>query len=191
MNRFLTLLVATLAFGTLALASSLPANGSVTVTNDQGTVVGTGNIVNGTLSLTLQPGASGFVSLTVTNTTTNETETYQAMVKNGTTVTVIDGTQFKDLNSFAKDGGVESVDVTESSDLQQPGTNDSSASNDSSSQNESSASGSSSSQNETESSSNDSQTGVGTSMESQESRGSTPDTSSNDSSQSGSSSTDD
>lgn len=114
MKRLLTLIVLVLAFGTLALASSLPANGSVTVTNDQGAVVGTGTIVNGTLSLSLDQGTNGFVTLTVTNSTTNETETFQAMVKNGTAVTVVDGSQFKDLKSFAKDGGVDSVDVTES-----------------------------------------------------------------------------
>jgi hypothetical protein len=116
MKRFLTLLVALLAFGTLAFATSLPANGSVTVTNDQGQVVGSGSIVNGQLKLNLDTNTSGFVTITITNTATNESETYQAMVKNGTVVTVVDGSQFKNLKSFAKDGGVDSVDVTETPD---------------------------------------------------------------------------
>lgn len=113
MKRTLTLLFALLALGTIALAASLPSSGTVTVTNDSGTQVGTGTISNGHLSLSLDSGTSGFVTITVTDGSGN-TQSYDAMVKAGGTVTVVAGNQFTDLPDFAKSGGVDSVDVTES-----------------------------------------------------------------------------
>lgn len=115
MKRTLTLLFTLLALGTFALAASLPSSGTVTVKNDAGTQVGTGTIANGHLSLSLDSGTSGFVTITVTDANGN-TQSYEAMVKAGGTVTVVDGNQFSNLPDFANSGGVGSVDVTESTD---------------------------------------------------------------------------
>ncbi len=115
MKRTLTLLFALLALGTIALAASLPNSGTVTVKNDSGTQVGTGTISNGQLSLSLDTGTSGFVTITVTD-AKGSTQTFEAMVKAGGKVTVVDGSQFSNLPDFAKSGGVDSVDVTENSD---------------------------------------------------------------------------
>jgi|GEM_PF-5000863 len=113
MKRTLTLLFALLALGTIALAASLPSSGTVTVTNDSGTQVGTGTISNGHLSLSLDSGTSGFVTITVTDGSGNS-QSYDAMVKAGGTVTIVAGNQFTNLPDFAKSGGMDSVDVTES-----------------------------------------------------------------------------
>jgi hypothetical protein len=119
MKRTLILLFALLALGTFALAASLPSSGTVTVTNDSGIQVGTGTIANGKLALSLASGTSGFVTITVTA-ADGSSQTYEAMVKAGGQVTVVDSGQLSDLSSFAKTGGVDSVDVSETTESQTP-----------------------------------------------------------------------
>jgi hypothetical protein len=117
MKRTLILLFTLLALGTFALAASLPSSGTVTVKNDSGIQVGTGTIANGKLSLSLASGTSGFVTITVTG-TNGSSQSYEAMVNAGGQVTVVNSGQLSDLSSFAKTGGVDSVDVSETTESQ-------------------------------------------------------------------------
>ncbi len=119
MKRTLILLFTLLALGTSALAASLPSSGTVTVKNDSGIQVGTGTIANGKLSLSLASGTSGFVTITVTS-ANGSSQSYEAMVKAGGQVTVVNSGQLSDLSSFAKTGGVDSVDVSETTESQTP-----------------------------------------------------------------------
>lgn len=115
MKRTLIALFALFALGTVVLASSLPQNGSIVVTNDNGVQVGTGNISHGKLSLNLTTPTTGLVTITVTN-GQGETESYQAMIGASNTITVVHDSQFQDLPAFAKSSGIDSVDVTETPD---------------------------------------------------------------------------
>lgn len=169
MKRHLIALFALFALGTFALASALPQNGTVVVNNDSGAQVGTGTIVNGSLTLTLDAGTTGLVTFTVTA-SSGETESYQAMVDSNGKVTVVHDGTMQDLNSYAKDSGVDSVDVSEAPEASS--SSDASATEDSSSSsteaetpdsNGSSASGDSSSSSQTESTGEDS-VKVGTSV---------------------------
>ena len=119
----LTALLTLIAGGAVALAANLPQNGSVTVTNDSGAVVGTGTIANGHLSLQLQTGTSGFVTIAVTGGAAGS-QTFQAMVDRSGDVTVMNNSQFQDLPAFAKASGMAGVDVSESADAGAAGATD-------------------------------------------------------------------
>lgn len=113
MKRTLIALFAVMSLAAVALASSLPQSGTVVVTNDSGAQVGTGTIAQGQLTLTLDAGTSGLVTLTVTA-SNGETETFQAMVDASSQVTVVHDGSFEKLDDFAKGSGIDKVEVKES-----------------------------------------------------------------------------
>lgn len=100
----------------LALAASLPASATVTVTNDSGAVVGQGSVSNGHLTLQFLTGANGFVSITITD-GAGGTSTFSAMIDRSGAVIVVDNGTFQDLASFARAEGLASVDVSEAGNL--------------------------------------------------------------------------
>lgn len=56
-----------------AWAGGLPQQGTVTVVNDQGVLVGTGSVHDGTMEVELTDAASGFVSLFISDANDNTT----------------------------------------------------------------------------------------------------------------------
>lgn len=64
MKRILFIITTALLFS-VASAVSLPENATVTLISEGGVVVGIGELVEGDLSLTLEVGANGFVSLLI------------------------------------------------------------------------------------------------------------------------------
>lgn len=160
MKRTLIALFAVMSLAAVALASSLPQSGTVVVTNDSGTQVGTGTIAQGQLTLTLDTGTSGLVTLTVTA-SNGETETFQAMIDASGTVTVVHDGSFEKLDDFAKGSGIEKVEVKESTEAS---SSQDATSNEKESESESSSSSDSSTSGQEAGSSSDDSVSVGTSV---------------------------
>ncbi len=117
-SRSITLLALVLlaSVTSLALAIPLPASATITVTAESGAVVGQGSISNGHLTLQLLTGARGFVSIAIAD-GAGGTSTFSAMIDRSGAVTVIDSGTLQDLPSFARAGGLSSVDISRASNL--------------------------------------------------------------------------
>jgi len=119
MKRLSIALFTLIALGTVALAQSLPQNGIVTVTTDNGAVVGLGSIEHGQLSLELNAGlnAGPGATLNIAVTGTGGTQTLTATIDTTGTITVTAGGQSQDLASYARAAGLSGVEVSMSGDV--------------------------------------------------------------------------
>lgn len=115
MKRLLIALSALAMLGTVAFAQSLPQSGMIVVTSN-GTTVGYGDIENGTMSLELNAGVTGALTINITDPNGTQTVVNASVGASGS-ITVTAGGQQQDLASYVKSAGLTGLELSTSADM--------------------------------------------------------------------------